>query len=785
MVLVKAANVDDAAHRRGFPTQDNSEIVRIMDEFIDSSSLYLKVHVKGLLRSILYYSIQLFTYMKNIIGCLLLFVYFQQIGIAETMPSISHQKATITVDGQLTEDIWNTLPAFPDFHNHYPIDSGLASKKTIVKAFHDGNVLYIGAIYQDESVDDRVSSLKRDNFQDSFNLSDAFGLAIDPYNEKNNGYFFGVNIGETQIDGLISNNENINDSWSNIWYAKTSMKGNQKIFEMAIPFRILNFDPNNSTWGIQFFTKDGKTNTSMTLSDIERNFRYYDLRYLTDINIEQLPQQSKGGRLTLIPSVTASYQKDVVEEDQQRMLKPSLDMQYNLSSSLRLDATINPDFSQVDVDQQVANLDRFAINFPERRNFFLENSDLFAGLGPRQVNPLYSRLIGADSDLLFGLKLSGNVTPSTRIGILNVQSREEENVAAQNYGVLVGQQTITEGLITTGFLVNRQQTDGFKLVNDYNRVTGLNFTYRSKNKKWTAWSNYAKSFSNGVKGNNNFYNADAEYTTRKTIWYGRIRRVEKDYNTDIGFVPRLYNYDAINDEVVKNGYNSAFSSLQLFHYPKKAKYIDSYRYLLLNNGVFFNTEGTLTDLNTFINNAMWFKNLSAIYLNFFHSYANLQYAFDPLGNDNPILPGKYQIATFRFGYKSSPNKKLYTHSSIQYGAYYTGNRYRSFVELGYRMLPLASINASYEINRINLHELGKNTLHLLNFKGEVFFSNTLNWTSYVQYNTQNNKFNFNTRLQWEYRPLSYVYLVFTDSYNKQLDRQNWGVALKVNYRLNI
>jgi len=90
------------------------------------------------------------------------------------------------------------------------------------------------------------------------------------------------------------------------------------------------------------------------------------------------------------------------------------------------------------------------------------------------------------------------------------------------------------------------------------------------------------------------------------------------------------------------------------------------------------------------------------------------------------------------------------------------------------------------VNAIDLEELGKETFHLARFTGQVFFNNRLNWTTYVQYNTQGNNFNINSRLQWEYKPLSYVYLVVTDNYNSSptLDRTNWGVAFKMNYRFD-
>ena len=99
-------------------------------------------------------------------------------------------------------------------------------------------------------------------------------------------------------------------------------------------------------------------------------------------------------------------------------------------------------------------------------------------------------------------------------------------------------------------------------------------------------------------------------------------------------------------------------------------------------------------------------------------------------------------------------------------------------------MPFANLQLNYDYNKIDLDSLGKKTFHLTGFTGEVFFNNRLNWTTYVQYNTQSDNFNINSRLQWEYKPLSYMYLVISDNYNEDIVRKSWGVAFKMNYRFD-
>ena len=459
-------------------------------------------------------------------------------------------------------------------------------------------------------------------------------------------------------------------------------------------------------------------------------------------------------------------------------------MQYNVTSSLKLDATVNPDFSQIDVDQQVTNLSRFSIFFPERRNFFLENSDLFSNLGVSGVNPFYSRRVGANSDVQFGVKLSGNISPKTRLGILNVQTDKEEDIDSQNFGALVVEQQLSKSFSATGFLINRQETDKFEFIDDYNRVTGLNLNYKSTNNKWIGLANFGTSLTNDVSGNNNFYNAGVWFNKRGLEWSVEVKNVGKNFITDVGFVPRLNNYDAINDVVIREGYTETTASVYYEKFYKNHKKLNSFRILNYKNNTYFDEEGKFNQSSHLLNSAFFFKSLSAVYYVYTYDFVDLKYGFDPLGNGNALQPGRYNFGVLKVGYNSANNQKFRYRVSAERGSYYSGKRTSGGLYLNYQMLPFANFEVSYDVNVIDLNTLGKETFHLTRFTGEVFFNNRLNWTTYVQYNTQRDNFNINSRLQWEYKPLSYVYLVISDNYNQDIARQNWGVAFKMNYRFD-
>ena len=698
-------------------------------------------------------------------------------------PTITFIDTEISIDGKFDESVWQQLPEYTNFYNYLPTDEGLAENQTSIRLFHNGEYLYVSAVYNDTDSKIQVSSLKRDV---PIGLSDGVVMLLDTQNQQQNAYYFSVNAQGTLIDGLVERNSegfDFTTSWNAVWQAKTYINGTLKQYEMAIPLKALNYNKEEAVFGVQFYVRDIKKNAWTILKNVKRNYRLFDLRFTEKFIVEALPN-STPSRFTITPSITSNYADNVFADVNEITFKPSLDVQYNVSSSLKLDATINPDFSQIDVDQQVTNLSRFSIFFPEQRNFFLENSDLFSNLGVFGVNPFYSRRIGSDSDIQFGLKLSGNISSKTRIGVLNVQTDEETDIASQNYGVLVAEHQLTKNFTTTGYFINRQETDGFEFKDDYNRVMGINLNYKSDNNKWIGLVNYSKSLSDGISKENNFYNAGIWFNKRGLNWNMSIRKLGENYITDIGFTPRLYNYDALNDVLVREGYIQTSSGIEYEKFYEKSKTLNSIRYANYGVNNYFDDDGTLSQSQHFLNSAVFFKDLSAVYFVVNYDYVDLKYGFDPLGNGNSLSPDIYRFATLKMGYNSANNQKLRYQVNVQKGTYYNGKRTAAGAYLNYQLLPFASMEMSYDVNTIDLNELGKETFHLTRFTGEIFFNNRLNWTTYVQYNTQADNFNLNSRLQWEYKPLSYVYLVVTDNFTQNFDRKNWGVAFKMNYRFD-
>ncbi|MDD7913124.1 DUF5916 domain-containing protein [Polaribacter ponticola] len=726
--------------------------------------------------------------MKNTLLFFLLSLIYIQSYSQNNQSKIVKINENIKIDGKLNESVWKKSTSFNQFYNHFPNDSGLVKKPVIAKAFHNGNTLYIGVTIFEDTPEYIVRSLKRDEGFKSFTNGDGFGIVIDVNGNQNSGYLFAVNVKGVQTDGIISitnDNYSVDSNWNTKWQSKTIIQTDKRYYEIAIPLNALPYNIKNKKWGINFMSIDAKTPQYATLTSYSRNYSVLDLRFTKPIEIENLTK-TKASKSTLIPSSVYSYNKNVTTNKNNSELTAGLDLKYKVTSSLKLDVTINPDFSAIEQDQQITNLTRFDISFPEQRNFFLENGDLFNNLGTRGINPFYSRIIGSKTDIQFGLKLSGKLTDKLRIGFLNSQTESNDTENGQNYTVVVGRRKISKTLTTTAYFINRQELKKHQVVNDYNRVVGINFNYISNDNKWLGQFNYGKSLTSGISKNNDFYNATLSYSSRKWLGTSSTSLVNKNYITNVGFVPRLNNFDAILKQSTKDGYLENYTEVIYNNYKPSSNTRDKNEHKIRFN-TFLNSNLKLIEEDIELVNIWRYKDLSYFFLNVFYNHNNLQFATDILRNGTPILKDIYNTTFIRFGYISPPTNKAFSFQNrFQYGSFYNGDRFRWEFVANYRLQPWANFSADYNLNIIDLKQYGEDTIHALNFKGSIFFTNKLSWTTIAQLNTQNENLGFNTRLQWEFNPLSFAHLVISNNYNvNPIDRQSYSIALKVNYWLDL
>ena len=736
--------------------------------------------------------------MKKLL-CIILLTFFVQnllakeegFNIGEYTAKIQPTEISPTIDGIINNDEWKEAYTFKNFWDHWPSDSSLSEYQTEVKVTYDDEFLYLAIKLDDNNNEKIIQTLKRDSENEYWN-SDAFAVVIDPINSKNNGYIFGVNAGGAQFDGLVAVNgsyNSIDSNWDNIWYSDISITEDHWEIEMAIPFSSMKYNKNNE-WGINFIRNDIKRNLYSTWTKFPMNFQGIDLGHTGSIIFQNLPNVNSK-KFVIVPSTLGSIERNNKEGIP---TTPSgnlgLDSKIAIASSLNLDLTVNPDFSQVEVDQQITNLSRFNPFFPEKRNFFLENSDLFSNLGSGDARPIFTRKIGLKDGenvpIILGARLSGNASENLRIGFMDVQTAEKSDLSAENYAMGAIQQNILKRSNIKAFMINRQTVENSSFSsNDYNRVAGAEFNYLSENGKLRSSAIYHKSFNPEQYTSSGYYSAEAAYNSRKFFSNTYFNQMDKNYIADVGFTPRLYNYDANRDSSIRLGYKEVFTEQVVKFYPKSG-FVNRHQ-LGGCARLFYNTNNTLTEYLLYASYFINFKNRSWIYTRYYFSMVKLPFPTTIINSDNPLPAERYDYNGFFAQYRTSPNKNLSGRVYGSYGSFFNGNKLSLGTEIYYRTQPWGNFSLNYQLDKVDLADnYGNQDLHLIGAKSQISFSRKLFWTTFLQYNTQAENFNINSRIQWRYKPMSDIYFVVTNNYyTSDFSQKDLMFVLKLSYWLNI
>ncbi|MEN0004128.1 MAG: DUF5916 domain-containing protein [Bacteroidota bacterium] len=697
----------------------------------------------------------------------------------------------LTLDGHLTEKAWQYADVATNFANHWPLDTGLAVAKTEIRILYDDNFLYIGATMYDNGDQPIIQTLRRDGGSGHWG-SDGIGIVLDPINQRSNGFFFAVNAGGAQMESSIAatGGQSLDHSWDCKWYSEISRSGNSWFVEMAIPFNSLRYN-DRLDWGINFVRNDMERNEYHTWTEFPNNFGGVDLGFTGQLNWSEAPPVAKSN-VVLIPYASSSVAADY-EEGNSTDFTPGvgLDAKIAVTPSLNLDLTINPDFSQVEVDQQVTNLSRFSLFFPERRAFFLENSDLFANLGIGSVRPFFSRRIGLDGEggsvpILFGARLSGNLNDRWRIGLMNVQTGGNQDQTSQNYSVGVVQRQLFGRSTATAFMVNRQAfTDNEFQGDDFNRVGGLEMSFISMDGRWRANGRLHHSFTPDQNPRSFFYNVGLEFNEKNWAGGAFMHHLDPYYTAEVGFTPRVFNYDVTTDSTYRLGYTTLFNFLRWRHFPLEGIF-NNYGFVARNR-LIYNEDGSLNEQNFRFNHFMNFRNRSEFSASLQYLQVNLPFNTDLIGGDEPLLAGLYQFWNFSTRFESDRRKVFRYELGGEYGQFYNGTKTTLRAEIGVRQQPWGTFSINYRQDRVRLPEnFGSVDLHLIGARSEISFSNTMFWTTFLQYNTQAGNFNINSRFQWRYQPMSDLFIVYTENYfSDNLSVRNRQLVVKFTYWLNL
>jgi hypothetical protein len=685
----------------------------------------------------------------------------------------------IVLDGHLDESIWELADVAENFSMILPQDDRKATQFSEVRMAYDDKNIYLAVIFFNNTIkgDYVVESYKRDF---SFGKNDNFLVAIDPFNNMTTGFAFGLNAYGAQWDGTMYDGRSVDLNWDTKWYSEVAFDEKKWTAEIAIPFKSIRYNDNLEQWGISFSRLDLKASEKSGWTPVPRQFPSITMAYSGVLEWDN-PPPTQGSNISFIPYLSGemdSPQKGTTNQE----INAGADVKFNLTSSLNLDITLNPDFSQAEVDQQVTNLDRFELFFPERRQFFLENADLFANFGYENIRPFFSRRIGLNNPIVGGIRLSGNIDEKWRVGLLDIQTQaeKEKGLPAENFGVFSLQRKVLDRSSIGMIFVNKQSLgkleDTKTTAGEYNRNLGLEYNYFSADNLWNGKLMYLKSFSPNLSDDDAIFAGNLTYNDNNFLGSVQAEYVGENYNAEVGYVPRTHYYKF--DTTLRYLFFPSQDSKVLSHGP------------LVGSIQYFNFDGLGIDRGTQLGYELNFKNRSEMVFTFENQFIVLQNPFDPIRTGIRSLEAltEHRWNSVNLEYNSKP-QSLFTYAlKSSYGGYFQdGKRWLFFSEMGYRFQPYIELNTLVSYNHIELEEpWGSNGFWLLGVKSNFTFTRNIFFSNLYQYNEQQKLWNFNSRFQWRYKPASDIFLVFNSSDTRMLTpNRNWNLTLKINYWINL
>lgn len=703
---------------------------------------------------------------------------------------VSPTDSLIRVDGLHTESVWRRAQPANGFVLNFPNDTAAAYNNTDVRVTYDDHYLYVAVVCYDKDPNKRIiaSSLRRDWEWDQ---NDNFTVYLDPFGDRTNGFTFNITPLGVEREGQMFNGERVAPEWDNKWRSAVKRFPDRWQGEMAIPFKSIRYKKNTTFFLMNFARHDLKNNQRAAWRRVPIAYRISSLAFADTVRFtRQLP--NPGPNISIIPYVAGNGARNFLESNGKPDFGSAIggDMKVAVTPSLNLDVTVNPDFSQVEVDQQVTNLNRFEIFFPERRQFFLENNDLFASLGFLQSRPFFSRRIGIGRDtttgqivqnpISFGLRLSGKIDKNWRIGVLSTRTARQpgRGIERELYNVAIVQRQVFSRSNVVGFVVDREGGANSPAGRS-TRVVGGEFNLLTPDNRWSGKVWFHKAFRPDITGKpaeSAAHGGLLTYTSRNLTVEWAHEYIGDEYRiNDVGFVAR-------------RGQWGFFPNVAYTFYPEKSRFLVSHG-PNFEATIYSDLNGKLLDreLNFGYNVAL--KNTTEASIGFYNYYTYLFFPFDPTNSGGRELPqntGYTQRGMF-WAFTSDRRKLFQFQGEGWTGEYLKGTNFNIVPSVSYRFQPYGSIGVQAEYNNIRQPmPYNSASFWLIGPRLELSFTRSLFLTTVVQYNEQARNVNLNARFQWRFKPVSDFFVVYQENYlPPNLRIKNRFLVLKATYWLNV
>ena len=688
------------------------------------------------------------------------------------------------IDGVLDEAEWQRAGRIDELRQRDPVQGADPAEPTRVMILFDHDFLYIGVRAYDRHPDQiAATKLRRDS---DMQTEDSIFVLLDTFWDHRNAYFFQVSAIGMKRDALIEDNRRFLGDWNGIWYARARIDEHGWAAELAIPFKTVSFDPNQTTWGFNVHRRLRHLNEELQWANVDQNFSTLDVSRVGVI--EGLEGLEQGLGLDVKPALPLIWSRN--EKDNASLqARPGGDIIYKITPSLTGVATINTDFSEAAVDDVQLNVTRFNLFFPETRDFFLQDQGIFefGGLTRESGLPFFSRRIGLDGDEVVNLRWGGKATGRIggwNVGALGVRmesytpddltppekiDRKDLFVGRAAYNIL---EESSVGMIVTG---------GDPNTNDDNVLGGVDLRYRDSSfRGWerslTADLWYQHSYTTDTDGNReNALGATLAYPNDKWNWRARYQRFDDNYNPALGFVTRL----------------------SVKRYDGRLRY--RYRPGNWIRTVDSQIDSTLfTDLGNSLESGQLLFDLLDV-RNDPGDRVRLRYSYrrEVLDDDQTfdiadevfLDTGSYTTHRGSILFEAGQSRPIGGALEFGYGGFFDGRRTDAIVRLDLRPSPQLNLSLEYEWRYLDdvgerildpdsdppttvPGEPGNATLRLGRARLVLNASPRLSWSTVVQYVNSEDSIEINSRLRWILQPGNELFLVVNQSY----DTEGGGMA---------
>jgi hypothetical protein len=653
------------------------------------------------------------------------------------------------LDGTLSDPIWSTASVISDFRQKEPLQTMPATERTEVRILYDSRHIYFG-IYCHSSDPKQIvaSELRRDLSQD---LDDNFAIVIDPTLSHRSGYVFQVNPLGTERDGEVIEEQSppasdsiVDPSWDGLWLAAAKVTEDGWTATVEIPFSTLNFRGGSDvTWGINFRRFIRRKNEEDEWSGYRRVFGFWRI---SQAGILTGLKGIESGRLLVIKPYGLLGAQSVAGTPWGPLHSGGVDVKYGLLSNLIALGTVNTDFSDADSDQQQFNLTPNPIFIPEKRRFFLEDSDVFDFLLWNQDLLFFTRQVGIDPvsgeevPIDAGGKIAGHAA-GLDLGVMDVRTRAEGLNPYANYTVARVKRPLTSGSYIGFMATDKESGNPF---DPYNRSGGLDAKFvLFKNLNLRGY--YAKSWTQGIGNDNAAFGGRMTYANDWFNLYAGHGVTEKNFNAEVGFVtrtddqPTIFQFNLTPRPHALNIRELDLGAL-VDHDPNTAGKL-IFKEWAPSVRVLFNDGAEIDSLPE-----------DVVY----------QYLSQPLHLYKNIFipPGGYRFAEHQVAYTSTGNRRVTYIGSFQWGDYYSGTLQTGTLTAQYRPNPHLILGVNDTVNLFRLRE-GNFNIELAGLQVSYAFNRFLNLTTLLQADTaENQAASANIRLRYTFRPDSDMYVIY-------------------------